>query len=90
MSLMWYKMVSFDLNLILNLPSLFASDEIPSNFYNQITSSLIEIPNDLLEMSQYTSISFFLHNLHKLTNVVVALQKDFRVLIKFVIKRPLI
>lgn len=42
------QMVSCDLNLMLNLPSLFASDEMPSNFYNQITSSLTEIPNDLL------------------------------------------
>lgn len=76
MSLMQCKIVSFDLNLILNLPSLFASDEMPSNFYNQITSSLIENPNDLLYMSRYTSISFFLQILHKFTNVV-ALQSDF-------------
>lgn len=51
MSLMWFKMVFFDLNLILNVLPLLASDEMISNFYNEITSSLIEIPNDLLQKS---------------------------------------
>lgn len=87
MSPMWCKMVSYYFNLILNIPSLFASDEIPSNFYNQMTSSLMEILNDLLQVSGYTSISIFLQILHKFTNVIVVLQRDLlRILIKFVRK----
>lgn len=47
MAVLLCEMVSFDLNLMLNIPSLFASDETLSNFCSQITSSITEIPNDL-------------------------------------------
>lgn len=58
MSLMQFKIVSFDLNLILNLLPLFSFDEMTSNFFKEITYSLTGIPNDFLRMPQYKTCHF--------------------------------
>lgn len=58
MSLMQFKMISFDLNLILNILPLFSFDKMTSSFFKEITSSLIGIPNDFLQMPQYKTSHF--------------------------------